>query len=497
MPQAKFLTGSIFKHIVVMSSTNAIGLTALFLVDLIDLFFISLLGEVELAAAVGYAGTLSFFTTSIAIGISISMTALVSRAIGQKDRAKAKRFAIHVAALGFIVTSLVSGLLWWFVPEMLTMIGAKGQTLAYATDYLRILVPSLPFLCLAMNMGAALRAVGDAKQAMYSTLTGGAVNAVLDPIFIFALGMGIQGAAIASVLARFAVLAVGFYGANYKHQLIGRFHWPHFKQDIKPIVAIAGPGILTNVATPFGNAYVTAVIAQFGDGYVAGWAVVGRILPVAFGMIFALSGAIGPIIGQNFGAHYYPRVRATLNESLKFVTLYILVAAMFLSFSQELIIQTFGVGPEGASIVRLFCQVIAVSFIFSGGQFVANASFNNLGFASYSTMLNVGKSTLGTFPFVYFGAAWFGPSGVLYGQALGTMIFGIIAVIVAYRLVNRIEQKWLHHQKIPEPEPQAEGQIPLTPFSSSRVYLCGEISEDELPTATNEQTKKTTKDSVN
>ncbi len=487
MPQAKFVKGSIFKHILVMSSTNAIGLTALFLVDLIDLFFISLLGEVKLAAAIGYAGTLSFFTTSIAIGISIAMSALVSRSIGQKDREKAKRFAINIAVFGFLLTSLFSAVMWYFIPELLALLGATDDTLTYATSYLRILVPSLPFLCLAMNMGAALRAVGDAKKAMYSTLTGGAVNAIFDPIFIFALGMGLEGAAIASVLARFAVLAVGFYGAHFQHRLIGQFHWEDFKQDIRPIVAIAGPGILTNIATPFGNAYVTAEIAQFGDGYVAGWAVVGRILPVAFGMIFALSGAIGPIIGQNYGANLFDRVRATLNDSLKFVTLYVLTAAMCLAFAQELIISAFGVGDQGASIVRLFCQAIAVSFVFSGGQFIANASFNNLGFASYSTLLNVGKSTLGTIPFVYFGALWYGPSGVLYGQALGTMIFGILAVIIAYRLIAKIERTWLTSHSHPQAEPKAEGEVPLSPFSSSRVYLC---NDNQPTTAKTEEISK-------
>ncbi|MCE2573407.1 MATE family efflux transporter [Motilimonas eburnea] len=478
MSQAKFVKGSIFKHILVMSSTNAIGLTALFLVDLIDLFFISLLGEVKLAAAIGYAGTLSFFTTSIAIGISIAMSALVSRSIGQKNREQARRFAINVAVFGFLLTSLFSAVMWYFVPELLRLLGATGDTLNYAISYLRILVPSLPFLCLAMNMGAALRGVGDAKKAMYSTLTGGAVNAIFDPLFIFALGLGLEGAAMASVMARFAVLAVGFHGAHVQHRLIGRFHWRDFKQDIRPIVAIAGPGILTNIATPFGNAYVTSEIAQFGDGYVAGWAVVGRVLPVAFGMIFALSGAIGPIIGQNYGANLFDRVRATLNESLKFVIVYVLTAAMCLAFAQDLIIAAFGVGSEGASIVRLFCQAIAVSFVFSGGQFIANASFNNLGFASYSTLLNVGKSTLGTIPFVYLGALWYGPSGVLYGQALGTTLFGITAVLIAYRLVAKIERDWQVNHAHPAAEPKTEVAVPLSPYSSSRVYLCNENQAD-------------------
>ena len=91
MAQGKFVNGNIFRHIIVMSSTNAIGLTALFLVDLADLYFISLLGETELAAAVGYAGTIAFFTTSISIGLSIAMTALVSKAIGEQNKDKARR----------------------------------------------------------------------------------------------------------------------------------------------------------------------------------------------------------------------------------------------------------------------------------------------------------------------------------------------------------------------------------------------------------------------
>ncbi|RJG51294.1 MATE family efflux transporter [Motilimonas pumila] len=476
MPQAKFLHGSIFRHIVVMSSTNAIGLTALFLVDLIDLFFISLLGETELAAAVGYAGSISFFTTSIAIGISISMTALVSKAIGQKKREEAKRLATSIAMFGCLLTSVFCAIIWWFVPELLSLIGAKGETHDYAVDYLRILVPSLPVLCLAMNMGAALRSVADAKRAMYSTLTGGAVNAVLDPIFIFSLAMGIHGAAVASVIARFAVLAVSLSGVMNKHRLLAPLNFKAMWQDMPAIFKVAGPAMITNVATPFGNAFVTSVIAQFGDGYVAGWAVVGRILPVAFGMIFALSGAIGPIIGQNYGANQFDRVRGTLNESLKFATLYVLVAAMLLAFSQDFIVQGFGITGDGALIVRTFCQAIAFTFVFTGAQFVANASFNNLGFARYSTYVNVGKSTLGTFPFVYFGAHWFGPQGVLYGQALGATIFGCFAAILAYRLVNRLQDEYQVNEEETEDEP-VESAVPLTPFCSSRVYMCADAEE--------------------
>ncbi|WP_298769247.1 MATE family efflux transporter [uncultured Shewanella sp.] len=438
MATAKFVQGPILKHILVMSSTAAVGISALFIVDLLDMFFLSLLGEVELAAAVGYAGTISFFTTAIGIGLSISLGALVSRSIGEKEVEKAKRLLVNSAVVTVIVSVLVAIIMLAFIPELLALIGAKGRTAELAANYLYILVPSLPIICLAMSFGAALRAVGDAKLSMISTLIGGGVNAVLDPIFIFALAMNIEGAAIASVLARLAVLLVAGHGIIVKHKLIGRFTFNGFMLDFKPIFSIAGPAMLTNVATPIGNGVITHTIADFGDGYVAGWAVIGRLIPVSFGMIFALSGAIGPIVGQNYGALSFVRVKETLTKALLFCFVYVLVVSLILFFLRQEIILLFDMKGDAAKIIDFFCQYMAIFFVFSGALFVANASFNNLGKAKYSTVLNLGKATLGTMPFVYFGAQWGGIQGVLIGQALGSIVFGMLGIIIAYRLVDKV-----------------------------------------------------------
>lgn len=212
MAIAKFVQGSILRHILVMSSTAAIGISALFVVDLLDIFFLSLLGEQELAAAVGYAGTISFFTTSIGIGLSIALGALVSRAIGAKEIKKAKRLLLNSAVVTLLVSIVVAIIVFVSIPQLLALVGATGRTEELAASYLYILVPSMPLICLAMALGSALRAVGDAKLSMISTLVGGGVNAIFDPIFIFMFAMGIQGAAIASVLARIAVLIVAARG---------------------------------------------------------------------------------------------------------------------------------------------------------------------------------------------------------------------------------------------------------------------------------------------
>ncbi|QSX31402.1 MATE family efflux transporter [Shewanella cyperi] len=480
MAHAKFVEGSILRHILVMSSTAAIGISALFVVDLLDIFFLSMLGEHELAAAVGYAGTISFFTTSIGIGLAIALGALVSRAIGARQVEQARRLLLNSGLVTLIVAVLVSVLVCLNIPALLELVGASGHTAELAASYLYILVPSLPLICLAMAMGAALRAVGDAKLSMVSTLVGGGVNAALDPLFIFLLAMGIEGAAVASVLARLSVLLVAGHGVLVKHGLLGRFDWQAFRADLGPIFAIAGPAMLTNVATPIGNGFMTRAVAEFGDAYVAGWAVVGRVVPVAFGMIFALSGAIGPIVGQNFGAGRIDRLRQILTQSILFCTVYVLAMSLLLFLLKDALIGAFELGVESAEFVRFFMSYIAVFFVFSGMLFVANASFNNLGKAKYSTFFNVGKATLGTIPFIWLGAKWGGIYGVLLGQVAGSVLFGIAGVLTAYALVGRIAAGHAaEHTEAAEEVP-----VSVTPLSSSCTQMAQLTEEQDCVGAT-------------
>ncbi|QFT09317.1 MATE family efflux transporter [Vibrio sp. THAF190c] len=427
---AKFVEGSTMRHILVMSGAGSVGLMALFVVDLLDMLFISMLGQVELAAAVGFAGTLTFFSTSVSIGTSIAMGALVSKAIGAKDRDHAKQLSVSIMMTAFAISSLVTAAMYIHIPELLDAIGAQGLAAERAQAYLQILLPSGPFLALAMAAGAGLRAAGDAKRSMWATLSGGIVNAILDPLFIFGFGWNIEGAALASVIARFTVLYFSLYPLIRSHDLVAKPSIAHWRFNLRPILAIALPAIITNTATPIGNAIVTTGIAQYGEDFVAGFAVIGRLTPVCFAVIFALSGAVGPIIGQNFGAERMDRVKETLNNSLLVTTAYTIAVCILLYFLQDFVISMFSLQGDASIIVAAFCSYVAITFTFNGALFVANTSFNNLGKPLYSTALNLGKATLGTLPFVYLGSQWYGALGVLYGQALGNVLFGILGVLV-------------------------------------------------------------------
>ncbi len=464
--QAVFVTGPTMRHVVVMTVTGSVGLVAIFAVDALNLFYISLLGVHELAAAVGFAGTLMFFTLSVSIGLTIATSALTARALGRGSRDDAARMGGASMVLMGAVSLTLTVLIWPFINPLLALLGAEGETLALATRFLRIVIPSIPIIALGMCASGILRGAGDARRAMYITLAGGVAAAILDPLLIFGFGLGLDGAAISTVLSRFFLLFAGLYGARTVHQLMRMPNLSGLRACARPFFAIGIPAVLTQIATPVGNAYVTAQIASFGDDAVAGWAIVGRIMPVAFGVIFALSGAVGPILGQNFGARRFERLTSTMRDSLVFTLLYVCAVWGLLAVFRHGIADLFNAEGETRELIEFFCLVVAGSFLFNGALFVANAAFNNLGYPTLSTMFNWGRSTLGVIPFVWIGAAWYGPQGALGGWGLGAIIFGVAAIITCFRVIRKIADR----------EPPDDGFALAPPPAAQSPFSSGKAS---------------------
>lgn len=438
--KARYTTGSTMRHVLVLASTGSIGLVAIFLVDFLNLFYISLLDDPSLTAAVGYASALVFFYVSLSVGMMIAATALVSRALGAGDRPHAREVAASALAWLVIVTGVATLASLPFVRPMLALLGATGDTLDTAALFTFIVLPSTPLLGLGMCATGLLRAVGDARRAMMTTLWFGGIILVLDPLLILGVGLGVPGAAIATVVARIGMVTYGLSTLIRRHDLIARPSPAAMRRDFVPLARIGVPAILTNIATPVGNAYMTSAIAPYGDAAVAGWTIISRLVPVAFGGLFALSGAVGPVVGQNFGARLHDRVRRAITDSLAVSTVYVLVVSAILLLARHGIVAAFGVAGEAADLVLLFCRYLAITFIFAGGLYVSNAAFNNLNYPALSTLLNWGRATLGTVPFVLAGAWVAGSSGALAGFFIGGIPFGIVAMIFAYRIVSRLGQ---------------------------------------------------------
>lgn len=433
---APFVTGSTMRHVVVMTLTGALGLMALFAVDLVDLFFLSMLNQTAVTAAIGYAGTVVFANLSVAIGSGIAAAALVARNVGAGDMVRAKQYATSALLFSLIVAAAITLAINIGSGALLSLLGAQGEAKRLAQLFIWTMTPGYILISGAICCSFILRGLGDARRAMYITLSAAIVTACMDPIFIFGLGWGIQGAAAATVVGYIVSFGIGLHGVVKVHKFLNPMRLDGLKRDFPALWAIALPAILTQLATPFANAYMTHEIAPFGDEAVAGFAIVGRVIPVAFGIIFALAGSVGPIIGQNYGARRHDRVRQTLNDGLLFAAVYTLSTSVILFLFRHQIAEAFNAAGRTVDIVVFFCTFIGVSWAFAGAQFVANAAFNNLGRPKLSTWFNWGKATLGTIPFALVGAHIGGPEGILAGTAIGSVIFGIASVATAYRIVQ-------------------------------------------------------------
>lgn len=464
---ARFVTGSTWRHVIVMTLTNSVGLMALFLVDLIDLYFLNLLGEQEMAASVGFSAQLLFYVTALSIGLLIAIGVLVSQRIGAKKVDEARNIVVSSMVIAFVLVAIISAFLLFYLQDILVFFGAKGRTLELAITYSSIVLPSGVFMVIAMVASAVLRATGDARRSMNTTLIAAAVNLIFDPILIFALDMGIAGAAWASVLSRMAMAAYAIYCVVYIHKMLTRPTLRRIFSDFTDIAKLAGPAMLTNLATPVGSTFVMAAIARYGDSAVAAYATIGRIIPVAFSVLFALSGAISPIIGQNYGAGAFDRVKSTYRNAIIFSIGVVLLVSALVYFGQSYLIGLFNLSGEAAQLLTLFCSGLTVFFIADGILFSTNSAFNSLGHPLYSTVFNYAKFFLGVIPAVYLLSHFYGASGVIIGQAIGPLLVTTVAVLTCNRLINRVSQDDI------EGRPRRKGfsRPPLWSTSSSKTQI--------------------------
>jgi Na+-driven multidrug efflux pump len=217
--------------------------------------------------------------------------------------------------------------------------------------------------------------------------------------------------------------------------------------DFRRIADIAVPAILTNIATPLSLAVVARIISDFGPPAIAANAVIDRLTPIAFGALFALSGSVGPILAQNWGAGQFHRMRQTMRDSFLFAALYVLASWIVLVLCRHWIVDLFALKGAAASGVIFFCWISGPMWFFIGLLFTANAAFNNLGYPLYSTLFNWGRATLGTVPFAWAGARLNGYEGALAGVALGSVVFGVAAAFTAFRTIAALERRTREERK--------------------------------------------------
>jgi Na+-driven multidrug efflux pump len=433
---AVFTQGSIFRHVVVMTLTSGAGLTAILLVDLMSMFYVSLAHHDAWRAAVALMSKVLFFPFAVNLGMIVGIGTVVSLALGRGDREFARRSAtaglVLIGLLGLVLSSVAVPLRF----EILRLFGAEGEALDVAARLLALTLPVNVLLSVGMGCASILRACGDPTRALLVTVAGAVATSIADPIFIFGLGQGVDGVGSAVVVSRIALVAVGLWATVGVHRMVavpgvGCNLW-----EIKPIVAVAIPAIAANLALPSADWYVTRTIWQFGVAASAAAGIYDRIMPFAFGLVLALAGAIVPIVGQNAGAGAFRRVRLVFFHSLTITAGFGFFVWSLLWLGAPYIAHAFGLAGGTGMFFTFLCRYATVTWVLFGFMLVANAIFMTLGRPYWATLFNWGRATLGTMPFVWLGGRTGGAETAVMGVAAGTAIFAYATVATAYRLTR-------------------------------------------------------------
>jgi putative MATE family efflux protein len=414
------------------------GMILLMTFNVVDTFFVSLLGTQPLAA-ISFTFPVTFTILSMTIGLGIGTSAVIAKLIGNGDVSLAKNAATASLVLSALIVCLLSTVGYFYTYELFTLLGAEPPLLPLIHDYMDVWYLGSVFLIGPMIGNAILRASGDTVTPGFIMGSAGLVNAILDPILIFGIGpvpaMGIQGAAIATLISWIVGLIYVLYVLSVKKKLIRStlFTLSEFVHSSKSILKIGLPAAGANMLTPIAGAIMTAIVASYGDHAVAAFGVGSRIESIACLVVLALSMTLPPLISQNFGAGLMKRVETAYKVSVKFVLIWQFLVFLVLILVAPYIAKIFTNEAEVADIIVLFMWILPLAYGFQGIIILTNSSFNALHKPMVSLVLSVVRLFVCYVPLALLGSYFYGLIGFFIGAAIGNFVMSFIS----YFLFNK------------------------------------------------------------
>ena len=437
---AKLVSGSVRGHVIRQTWPLVVGVAAIMSVGIVDAIFIGRLGKAPLAA-VSFIFPITTALSSIGVGVMVGIASVVSRSLGQGD---AKR-ALALANLGFVLATLTGaavGLLLYLLRMPLFRLMQADETLlplidAYMAPYALGFVLQLSM----MGFNGALRAQGAANRSMVILLVYAAGNWILDPILIsgaFGIveGYGIAGAAYATIGSWVLSSVVGFFLLNTSalRFSLAAMRESKWRRDTIALARVGGPAALANSINPVGLAVLTALLAQAGQDAVAGYGAAGRLQSFAIVPLLGLSGAIGAIVGQNFGADKHDRVRQALRDCFVFSLAYGAVVAVILVVFRS---QFSGLFTQDGAVREEFESYLLIGAWAYGGFgifIVANGAFNAVDRASLAFWQSLARVVLVMMPVALVLRGSMGSSAIYWAEFAANLAGAAIAGFAAWKI---------------------------------------------------------------
>ncbi len=418
------------------------GLFSIVSFHLVDTYFVAQLGTVKLAA-ISFTFPVVMIVGCVALGLGIGVSSAISRAIGQGNHLRVQRLAsdgLLLACLTVAVLAIV-GLLT--IGPLFRALGAEPQVIPLIRKYMEIWYLGVVFVVIPMVGNSALRALGDVKIPALIMTIAALLNIVLDRFLIFDLSgqpwLGLRGAAIATVIARFTTMIAALAVLHYRERLLilARPKAKAILQSWRAIIHVGLPAAGTNLAAPLSLAIITFLMASFGNEAVAAFGVASKIEAFSLLVVAAFAAIMAPFVGQNSGAGRYDRVRKSLKYGFAFSLLWGASVAIGLAIFAEPLVRLFDKNAEVVSVARTYLLIVPVSYAARGIIMIACSAFNGLGKPLSSTIINLSRTILLFLPLAYLGRWLLGYSGVFIAASVCNIFVGLGAILWSVRVWRR------------------------------------------------------------
>ena len=417
-----------------------VAMVASSLYNMVDSIFIG--QGVGAMAISGLAITFPFMNLSGAIGagIGVGASTYLSVKLGQKDYATAQKILGNSIVLKIITGILFGAICLVFLDPILRFFGATDNTISYARDYMVIILLGNVFTHLYFGMNALLRAASKPRHAMYATIFTVVLNTALDPLFIYTFGMGIRGAALATILSQITALCWQIWLFSNPNELI-RFKRGIYRLDgtiIKNILAIGISPFSMNACACIIVIFInTALVKYGGDLAVGAYGIANRIGFLFFMVVMGINQGMQPIAGYNYGAEQYDRMMKVLNYSMVAATLIMIVGWLVGEFFPYPCARLFTTDQNLIDIAIRGIRINMLTFPLIGSQAVITNFFQSIGKAKISIFLSLSRQMIYLLPLLIVLPPIMGVDGVWAALPASDTVAFVTAWIVMYRFMKK------------------------------------------------------------
>jgi putative MATE family efflux protein len=422
-----------------------IAQTAASLYNMVDSIYIGHIPGVGSAAISGLAVTFPLMNLSIAMGtlVGVGAMTLISVLLGQRNYGAAQKVLSNVLTLNVIIGVVFTALTLPFLDQILRFFGASDTTLPFARDYMTIILAGNVFTHLYHGFNGLIRSSGHPRVAMGLTLFTVFSNAALDPIFIFALGMGIRGAALATILCQLAALVYTLRFLSDKRRLL-HFTRPVFQLDrrvAKQSLAIGVGPFMMNVAACLVALFINQQLGKYGgDMAIGAYGILNRLTMLFVMINMGFNQGLQPIAGYNYGARQYSRVREIFILTAKWEVLVTTLCFLMSELTPRTAVSLFTNDPLLIDLAARGLRIMNCGFALVGFGMVTGNFFQCLGMVRKSIFLSLSRQLLFLLPLIYTLPLWLQETGVWISFPISDTLNVIISAILIVRLFRKFDR---------------------------------------------------------